>query len=69
MDLRLATDVFFRRRVLRRARIEPELLLGADAYVTLEPAAFVTGLRDWRRRPEASPRQDGDAADGEWQPL
>jgi hypothetical protein len=69
MDLRIATDVFFRRRGLRRARIEPELLLGADAYVTLEPAAFVTGLRDWRRRPDAPPRPEDDAADGEWRPL
>ena len=69
MDLRIAKDVFFRRRGLRRARIEPEFLLGADAYVTLEPAAFVTGLRDWRRRPDTSPRHDEDAADGEWQPL
>jgi hypothetical protein len=69
MDLRIATDVFFRRRGLRRARIEPDFLLGADAYVTLEPAAFVTGLRDWRRRPDTLPRHDGDATDGEWQPL
>lgn len=68
MDLRIATDVF-RRRGLRRARVEPDLLLGADAYVTLEPAAFVTGLRDWRRRPDAAPRLADDAGEGEWQPL
>jgi hypothetical protein len=68
MDLRIATDVF-RRRGLRRARVEPELLLGADAYVALEPAAFVTGLRDWRRRPDAAPRPSGDAAESDWQPL
>jgi hypothetical protein len=68
MDLRIATDVF-RRRGLRRARIDPDTLLGADAYVTLDPAAFVTGLRDWRRRPDAPPSLRGDAADGEWHPL
>jgi hypothetical protein len=68
MDLRIATDVF-RRRGLRRARIDPETLLGADAYVTLDPAAFVTGLRDWRRRPDTVPRQAGDVVDGEWKPL
>ena len=68
MDLRIATDVF-RRRGLRRARLDPDLVLGADAHVVLEPAAFVTGLRDWRRRPDAPARDPFDAADGEWMPL
>lgn len=68
MDLRIATDVF-RRRGLRRARIDPDLVLGADAHVVLEAAAFVTGLRDWRRRPDTLARDPADAADGEWLPL
>lgn len=68
MDLRIATDVF-RRRGLRRARLDPDLVLGADAHVALEPTAFVTGLRDWRRRIETSACQPVDAVDGEWQPL
>jgi hypothetical protein len=68
MDLRIATDVF-RRRGLRRARLDPDLVLGADAHVVLEPAAFVTGLRDWRRRPDTPARDPFDAADGEWMPL
>ena len=66
MDLRIATDVF-RRRDTRRIPVDRELL-GADAYVCIEPA-FVTGLRDWRRMPATSTRQSSDAADGDWHPL
>jgi hypothetical protein len=66
MDLRIATDVF-RRRPSRRIEVDRDLL-GADAYVCVEPA-FVTGLRDWRRMPAIASRQSSDAADGDWHPL
>jgi hypothetical protein len=68
MDLRISYDVF-RRRGVRRARIDSDLLLGADAYVALEPAAFVTGLRDWRRKPDTCVAQAAAAIDADWRPL
>lgn len=68
MNLTFARDVF-RRRGPQRGRVDADALLGADAYVTLEAAAFVTGLRDWRSRPETNARDAAHAVDREWQPL
>ena len=65
MDCYLPADFHAVHRASNEAE---ERMLGAEAHVHLGPSYF-TGLRDWRRVADASPRHPAHAADGEWAPV
>lgn len=69
MDVFLPADFHSVHAAHRMAREDLDPDLGADAHVHLDRSAFVTGLRDWRSKPDTSARHAAHGADSEWQPL